>query len=305
MSIEVVENNVGHLLEGPHWDQASGSLLYVDILGQTVSRYNPGTGNTVKVNIGKQVGAVIPTRSGRTLVAATHEIGFLDWDSGQIETLIEVEKDRAETRFNDAKCDSSGRLWVGTMGFESLPPGLNEKVLPGLASLYCLHPDKSLKTHLQGVGLSNGMAWAEDYKTMYYIDSFSGGVDAFDYDVASGTIANRRRVITIPKNEGFPDGMCIDSEGKLWVAHFMGAAVKRYDPLTGEKLRTVQLPTDIITSCCWGGANLDELYVTSSKLSLSEEKLKAQDTAGYLFRVTGLGVKGVKAELFDDLSHLA
>ncbi|XP_063968014.1 regucalcin-like isoform X2 [Lytechinus pictus] len=244
MSIEVVENNVGHLLEGPHWDQASGSLLYVDILGQTVSRYNPGTGNTVKVNI-------------------------------------------------------------GTMGFESLPPGLNEKVLPGLASLYCLHPDKSLKTHLQGVGLSNGMAWAEDYKTMYYIDSFSGGVDAFDYDVASGTIANRRRVITIPKNEGFPDGMCIDSEGKLWVAHFMGAAVKRYDPLTGEKLRTVQLPTDIITSCCWGGANLDELYVTSSKLSLSEEKLKAQDTAGYLFRVTGLGVKGVKAELFDDLSHLA
>eukprot|EP00057_Strongylocentrotus_purpuratus_P030458 XP_781738.2 PREDICTED: regucalcin [Strongylocentrotus purpuratus] len=301
MSVEVVQKNVGYLLEGPHWDPASGTLLYVDILGQIVYRYNPETGKTMEVKIGQQVGAVVPTRSGRTLVAAAHAIGFLDWETGKIDTLVEVEKDRAETRFNDAKCDAAGRFWVGTMGFKSLPPGLNESVLPGLASLYCLHPDKTLTTNLQDVGLSNGMAWTADNKTMYYIDSLARGVDAFDYDIVNGTIANRRRIITIPESEGIPDGMCIDSEGMLWVAHFFGAAVKRYNPITGEKIRTVQLPTDVITSCCWGGANLDDLYVTSSKLSLSDEQLKVQDTAGSLFRVTGLGVRGVKAEVFNDL----
>ncbi|XP_072169887.1 regucalcin-like [Diadema setosum] len=299
MSVEVVQKDVGYLLEGPHWDDVTNTLLYVDIYGQTIHRYDPTSSQADKVNIGETVGAVVTTRSGRTLAAAKHRIGFVDWKTGGVETIVEVEEDKPTTKFNDAKCDPMGRFWAGTMGMEdtSKGPGATDKKQ---GSLYCLYPDRTIINRVQNVDISNGLAWTADRKTMYYVDSLTFGVDAFDYNIETGDIANRRQAFAIPRCDGIPDGMCIDSEDMLWVALFNGAAVIRYNPKTGEKLQTIKLPTTNITSCCWGGANLDELYVTCAKHHLTKEQLEKEDTAGSLFRVTGLGVKGVKSEPFND-----
>ncbi|XP_071496446.1 regucalcin-like [Diadema antillarum] len=298
MSVEVVQENVGKLLEGPHWDDVTNTLLYIDILGNTIYRYDPSSGKSQSVNIGKAVGSVVPTVSGKTLAASESRIGFVDWESGDVEAVASADLPPF-TRFNDGKCDPAGRFWAGTMAFGETGSGAAD--YPRRGSLYCLGVDSKLTTHVQNVAISNGLAWTADHSTMYYIDSLSFGVDAFDYDIKTGNISNRRRVITIPESTGFPDGMCIDSEDMLWVAVFRSGSVIRYNPRTGEKLRTVNLPVTIITSCCWGGAGLDELYVTTGKVTLTEEELKKQDKAGSLFRVTGLGVKGVKGQPYKDV----
>ncbi|XP_071508885.1 regucalcin-like [Diadema antillarum] len=299
MSVEVVQENVGFLLEGPHWDDVTNTLLYVDIVGNTIYRYDPSSGQSKSVNIGETVGAAVPTASGRTLASGASRVGFVDWESGDFETVASLDLPPF-TRFNDSKCDPVGRYWTGTMGYEVTASGAELPAKTKRGCLYRLDGGNKLSTHVQNVTISNGLAWTADHSTMYYIDSFSFAVDAFDYDIKTGDISNRRRVITIPESAGFPDGMCIDSEDMLWVAVFGAGSVNRYNPRTGELLRTVNLPVTIITSCCWGGAGLDELYVTTAKVSLTEEQLKTQDKAGSLFRVTGLGVKGVKGQPYQD-----
>ncbi|XP_071487050.1 regucalcin-like [Diadema antillarum] len=296
MTVEVYLKDMGYLLEGPHWDDISNKLFYVDIFGNAVHRYDPASQKDEKIDIGESVGAMVPTRSGKTMVAAKHKIGYVDWRTGAFQNVTEVEQDKPSTRFNDGKCDPAGRLWAGTMGAEEVLAGVER----GMGSLYCMHSNMKVTKHVDNVDISNGMAWTADRKTMYYIDTLRHGVDAFDYNHETGDIGNRRQVVSVPESEGLPDGMCIDSEDMLWVALFNGDVINRYNPKTGEKLQTIRFPTTNITSCCWGGANCDELFVTSAKHFLTEEQKKTQTLAGSVFRVTGLGVKGVKCDPFND-----
>ncbi|XP_001186139.3 regucalcin [Strongylocentrotus purpuratus] len=299
MSVEVVQKNMGYLLEGPHWDDVTNTLLYIDIYGKLVHSFNPVTKEAKKVMVHDQVGAVVTTSSGRTLVSVGREIGLVDWETGTFERLLEIDM-KEGTRFNDCKCDPAGRFWAGTMAIQD-PTKSSAETEKGQGSLFCLHHDKKLNECVQNVDISNGLAWSSDRKTMYYIDSLTYGVDAFDYNIKTGEIANRRQVIKVSQSDGIPDGMCIDTEDMLWVAMFDGWSVNRYNPKTGEKLRSIKFPTKNITSCCWGGANRDELYVTCAKHFLNADELEVQDTAGSLFRVTDLGVTGVKCDVFKDI----
>ncbi|XP_041484547.1 regucalcin-like isoform X2 [Lytechinus variegatus] len=284
MAIEVVLKDMGELLEGPHWDDVTNTLIYVDITKKLIHSYNPVTKEAKKVVVHSEIGAAVPTSSGRTLASVGREVGYVDWETGKFETFCEVDIKKS-ARFNDCKCDPSGRFWVGSMDKKSFAGCAEE--YKGQGSLYCVHPDKTVRECVQNVDISNGMAWAY-------------GVDAFDYNNETGEIANRRQVIGFPKGGSFPDGMCIDDEGMLWIAMFGGWSVHRFNPRTGEKLYTIKFPTKNITSCCWGGANRDELYVACAKVYLTEEELKEQETAGSVFRVTGLGVKGVKCDVFSE-----
>jgi sugar lactone lactonase YvrE len=167
---------------------------------------------------------------------------------------------------------------------------------PGAGALYRLDPDLRVSRVVSGITLSNGLDWSPDHRQMYYIDSPTQGVDVFDFEVADGSLGPRRRLITIPRADGLPDGMTVDAEGGLWVALHGSGSIRRYT-LDGRVDRIVRLPVSLVTSCAFGGPDLADLYITSIKLGLSEQALQAEPLAGALFRCRP-GVRGLPAHRF-------
>ncbi len=163
----------------------------------------------------------------------------------------------------------------------------------GAGSLYVLDSDLKCSQKIKGVTISNGLAWSADRKTFYYTDTPTLEVAAFDYDDYTGAISNRRTIIRIEEKEGYPDGMTIDNEGMLWIAHWNGWQVTRWNPATGTKLLSIKLPVAKVTSCTFGGENFDDLYITSAKVDLTEAELKEQPFAGSLFVIRQCGFKGL------------
>jgi sugar lactone lactonase YvrE len=270
--------------EGPSWDPATGDLLWVDILGRRVHRFDVAQGSPRSglVTDG-DVGAVVPRRNGGLVLALPGAFALLEPGASAPATTILVEADRPETRMNDGKCDQVGRFWAGTMAYAGTP---------SVGALYRLDPDLSVTMMLDSVTCSNGLGWSPDGRTMYYIDTGTRGVDAFAFDPATGAIANRQRVIDIPADLGEPDGMSVDIEGGVWVALWGGGAVRRYLP-NGTLDRIVELPCQLVTSCAFAGEGLDELFITTASVGLTSEELHAQPTAGGLFSCRP-GVANVK-----------
>jgi sugar lactone lactonase YvrE len=189
--------------------------------------------------------------------------------------LTTLEDEPANNRFNDGKCDPLGRFLAGTMD-------MNEKDPSG--SLYSFD-GKSVVKLFDNVTISNGLAWSPDYKTIYYIDTPSREVKAFDYDLETGGIANMRVVVNIPETFGWPDGMTSDTQGNLWVAMWGGAQVTKWNPNTGELLEQIPVPAKNVSSCVFGGKNRNELYLTSARIGVDEETLKQYPLTGGVFRV--------------------
>lgn len=285
--------------EGPFWEESTQSLLYVDILAGDVHKWDTTTNTDSKIHLDEDVAFVIPkARGDGYVISQGRSLAFLDWSTGVAKKLVEVEHG-TRNRFNDGKCDASGRLWTGTMGHESAPakPELQ------MGSLYSFDKDHVLKKHVDKIDISNGFAWSADNKTMYYIDSIPRKVYAFDFDLEAGTVSNQRTAVDFGGSSieelGYPDGMCIDLDGKLWVACYASGKVVRFDPETGKQLQTVNFPTKRITSCCFGGPNYDELYVTCGRTGLTDEEFHSeQPLAGSVFKVTGLGVRGSVAPVY-------
>jgi sugar lactone lactonase YvrE len=274
--------------EGPVWDDATDTLVWVDIMGNAVHRYDPATGQDHAIDVGQPVGAAVLRRDGQGLVLALRDgFGLLDEASGQLQLVAPVEADLPTNRMNDGKCDSGGRFWAGTMAFE---------VTPGVAALYRLGPDLQVSRMVSGVTLSNGLGWSPDDRYMYYIDSMTQGVDVFDFDASDGSLGERRRLITIPPDEGLPDGMTVDAEGGLWVALHGSGSIRRYTP-DGRVDRVVRVAPRMVTCCAFGGPELTDLYITTMNLGLSEADRRAQPLAGALFRCRP-GVRGLPANRF-------
>ena len=272
--------------EGPVWDDRQGVLIWVNIWAGDVHSYDPASGRDSAIGVGQPVGAAVPRRSGGLVLAVRDGFAFLDPD-GRLTSVAEVEAGNPGNRMNDGKCDRHGRFWAGTMAGDSRP---------GAGALYRLDPDLSVTRVLEGVTVSNGLAWSLDDRTMYYIDTPTQRVDAFDYDPGSGTIENRRPLIEIPEEAGSPDGMTIDAEGFLWVALYGGRAVRRFSP-DGRLERVVELPAANVTSCAFGDPDLDRLFITSARQELSPADLAAQPHAGALFGHRP-GAQGLPADRF-------
>lgn len=287
-SVEVALDAHAALGEGPVWDDASGTLIWVDILGQAVHRFDPASGRDRVADVGQPVGAAALRHDGRGLVLALRDgFALLDEASGQVELVAPIEADVPTNRMNDGKCDPLGRFWAGTMAFA-------EK--PGVGALYRLDPDLQAHRMLSGVTVSNGLDWTADRRHMYYIDSPTRGIDVFDFDLRLGTLGERRRFITIPPEAGVPDGLTLDADGAIWVALHRGASVARYTP-DGDLDQIIRLPTSMVTSCTFGGPDLGDLYITSMTFGMSDEERRAQPLAGALFRCRP-GVRGLPARRF-------
>lgn len=281
--------------EGPYWEESTQSLLFIDVVMQYVRRWDYATKEVQEIKLDNSVGFAIPRKSGGIIVGLGKTVSHLNWETKEVTMVMELDKE-CETRMNDAKCDCRGRLWAGTMGIDRWPgmPHMGE------GSLYCIDIDATVKKHKEKTNISNGLAWSSDNKIMYYIDSQPGTLWAYDYDVNTGSISNVRTVLDFDSEKyGAPDGMTIDTEGKLWVACYGGSCVVRLDPNTGEELQIVKFPARRITSCCFGGPNYDELFVTSAAAGADDDELKQYPLSGSLFRVTGLGVKGYPPNVYN------
>jgi sugar lactone lactonase YvrE len=250
---ERVQAPVCTLGEGPVWDGRDQSLYWVDILESRVHRM-AADGSFSSWDTGQPVGAVVPRASGGLVVAVRDGFMALDPASGTLTTLAEVEKDQPGNRMNDGSCDRAGRFYAGTMAFDESPEA---------GALYRLDPDLSVTSLLTGVGTSNGIGWSPDDRLMYYIDSQAHRVDVFDYDPATGQIGGRRPFKAVGEGDVVPDGLTVDADGGVWVAVWEGYALLHHDP-DGQLIETVDLPAARVTSCVFGGPDLDRLYITTA-----------------------------------------
>ncbi len=273
--------------EGSFWDARTKLLYWVDIEGPMLYAYDPATGENRSRRMDGRPGTVVPRASDGVVVAVERSVLLLDGIDATPVTLCTFSPEPERNRLNDGKCDPAGRLWVGTMSSTRDPNG----------TLYCVETDGTYRSAVTGVTVSNGIVWTADERTMYYVDTPTMRVQAFDYDKDDGTISAGRTAFEIPEGMGRPDGMTIDTDGMLWIAMFGGSAVRRFNPADGSLLETVELPASNVTSCALGGDDLRDLYITTARVGLTDEARAAQPLAGGLFHAR-VDTPGALAHLF-------
>jgi sugar lactone lactonase YvrE len=274
--------------EGPVWDAETATLVWVDILGERVHRLDPATGRDTAIDVGRPVGAAGLRRDGGVVLAVEDGFALVDAASEEVELVAAVGADDPAMRFNDGACDPAGGFLAGTMAYD---------LTEGAASLYRLDADLTVTEVVRDVTISNGLGWSPDRRTMYYIDSPTHRIDAFDYDTGTGRLSGRRTVVETPAGAELPDGLTVDEDGCLWVAFWDGWVVRRYTP-SGTLDREVELPVARVTSCAFGGADLATLYITSARDGLDEAALAEQPLAGAVFACEP-GVRGLPEHRFD------
>jgi sugar lactone lactonase YvrE len=271
--------------EGALWDWRHDLLVSVDILAGRVLVNDPGDGSTRSIEVGQPVSAAMLRGEHELLLAMRDGFSTLDLESGSFEPLVAVESDNRANRMNDAACDARGRCFAGTMAFDTSP---------GAGTLYCLDGDLSVHAVLSGLTISNGLGWSPSGSVMYHIDSMAGGVDAHDFDERTGALTGKRRLVDTDPSWGLPDGLAVDAEGGIWVAFWGGSAVRRFGP-GGELSETIELPATNPTRPAFGGANLDQLYVTTAQLE--PQQTVDGDGGGGIYLLEP-GVRGMRANPF-------
>jgi sugar lactone lactonase YvrE len=273
--------------EGPFWDDAKQELYFVDITNKQIKIFSPSDSSVRTIQFSQEVSAVFLDQNSELTVAARDGV-FAASQDGTLKTLLApIEPEDTSIRTNDAKCDITGRMWVGTMAFD---------FTPGVAALFSLD-SKGLKEVVPVLTIANGMGWSRDQKSMYFIDSPTGRVDIFDCDLQSGELKNRRPFITFDVTGGIPDGLTTDEDGGIWVAFFGGGEVRRFDP-SGELTHVVTLPVKQLTSCCFGGKDMSELFITTARYAMNSESLAREPLAGSLFKLSTT-FKGSKSHRYE------
>jgi sugar lactone lactonase YvrE len=247
--------------EGPLWIADLGCFFWVDIEKGNLHRYHLASEKLEIRNFPHYIAVVLKGQNGKLILGLDRKLVWYDWETEEIEKLCEVETNQPLHRFNDGKVDFKGRIWIGT---------LSTKFTEGAGSLYRIDSNLKPEVRLKNLTISNGMAWTEEQETFYFIDTPTRKIQEFSFDPETGEIRFRRVAVEIPEDLGFPDGMCIDREGMLWVAHYGGSGVYRWNPQTGKLQDKIELPVPHVTSCCFGGENLDVMLITTAQENMTE-----------------------------------
>ena len=272
MRAERVTDRVTYHMEGPVWSPSWGGLRFVDMLAGDVLTLRDDAG-VDRRHVGSVAAAMRPRTTGGAVIAV--ERGFLLEDAdGALHPLPELWTDPT-IRMNEGGCDPDGRFWCGSMSYDQVP---------GAGSVHRLDPDRTVRAALGDVTISNGLEWSPDGTLAYYNDTPTHEISVFDYDASDG-LTGRRRFVDL--GELKPDGLTVDAEGGIWAAMYDGGAVHRYTP-DGTLDAVVAVPTPKVTACTFGGADLDELFITTSWEGLGPDE---EPVAGSLFRVVP-GVRG-------------
>jgi L-arabinonolactonase len=300
IKIECLLECGNHLGEGPVWDVEEGRLYWVDGTGRRVGnpsiwRLDPRSGRSENWSLDRDVGALALRRGGGLVLALDDGFYFYDTAHRRLELIQLVDAGQPRTRLNDGKCDRRGRFFAG---------GMDDKEELKICGLWRLDLDLAVTKVDGGIICSNGPCWSPDDRTFYFADTFQGEMWAYDYDIATGMPSNRRLFASFARDAGVADGSTVDEEGCVWNAQLISGDLVRYAP-DGSVERRIGMPVRNITSVMFGGDGLDELYVTSMarvKHPAAHERfareVKPQFLAGSLFRVTGLGVRGLPEPRF-------
>jgi len=279
-SLQNVLTARARLGEGPCWNADEQRLYWVDIYNHRVHQFYPATGEHQFFDVGDVVGCLAPAGSNRLLMALRTQLAWLDTQSGAVRAIATVEHAHPETRFNDGKCDAAGRFWFGSVSSQA-----------DQACLYRYAADGSLKTMETGLTISNGLGWSPDNQTFYLTDSYRRRIYAYDFDLETGELGDRRVLIDLTGEVFEPDGLVIDQTGCIWSAMWNGWCIIRFDP-DGKEMMRVQMPVQRPTSCTFGGENLSTLYITTAAIGLSEAEIEKSFYSGDVFalqtNVTGL-----------------
>ncbi len=287
LDVDVALAAQASLGEGPRWDERSQTLLFVDIDAGRVLRFDPAAGTVDGFEAGGPVAAVGLCDDGGLVLARGLGFARCEASGEQLRAASDFALTDERVRFNDGAVDPRGRFVAGTMDLEARRP---------IGGLYRLHADGVVEQPLSGVTISNGIAWSSDGGVMYYVDSVTGGIDAFSLG-DDGEFGRRSRVVQFDTSrDGGPDGLTLDCDGCIWVACWGGSAVRRITP-EGRVDAVVRLPVTNVTSVAFGGRELDELYITTARSGLDDEALRAQPHAGDLF-VARPGVTGLPSARF-------
>ena len=289
LTAELLSPVGAQLGEGPSWDPVRHMWCWVDITSRAVYLSDESGTTLARWSTPQDVGAALPARDG-FLLASRDGFDFLAED-GTVRPVCAVQPDRPDIRFNDAKCDPRGRAFAGTMAYDETP---------GEAMLVRLDPGPNARPVLTGLTLGNGLGWSPDGRRMHFIDSPTHQVTQFEYDVDAGEIGARVGAVEIAKDQGMPDGMCVDDTGAIWVALWGGSAVHRYTP-DGELDTVVAVPTRHVTSVAFGGPGASTLLITTARFGLGEAVLAEEPDAGGLF-VLEPGVTGPAATPWTPIS---
>ena len=270
MQAELLYDTKTTLGEGPIWDARTQTLYWIDILNKRIY-----VGGDVLVELDEFIGCIAPRKTGGLVLTKRFSFWTLEPASVRTSLILPLTNEPSNNRFNDGKCDPRGRFLAGTMDMGETDPN---------GSLYSLD-EKTVTKILSDVTISNGMAWSPDHKTFYYIDTPTRIVRAFDYDLENGAIANPHKVVYVPEALGWPDGMTSDTQGNLWIAMWGGAKMTKWNPKTGELLEQIPVPAKNVSSCVFGGKNMNELYMTSARVGLDEATLTQYPLTGGMFRL--------------------
>lgn len=286
---EVVAGGNAILGESPLWSPAEAALYWVDIDNPTIHRLDPASGARERWHIETEIGSIGLAGPGRMVAGLRTGAHYVDLETGKIEPICDPEGEGRfnRNRMNDGKIDRAGRFWVGTMNDPGHQP---------LGTLYRIDRDGGAAPVLGGIRVPNALCWSPDSRVMYFTDSYSHQIWAFDFDLETGAMENKRVFAAIAEDAGVPDGATVDADGFVWCAHMFGSRVSRYAP-DGSLDRTIALPVPQVTSCAFGGADLETLYITTASLRMDRAALAEQPLAGALFAVDP-GVRGLPEPVF-------
>lgn len=295
MNIEVLVDVKTELGEGPLWDVDEQRLYWIDSFGAKVFRCAPDGSEVRAWEVPEKIGSMALRKGGGAIVSLRSGLHALDFDSGACTPVVDPEPETPRTRLNDGKVDRQGRFLVGSMD-------MNED--DGVGALYRLDPDLSVTKLEGGIICSNGPCFSPDGSTFYFTDTWSGEISVYDYDTVTGTPSNKRAFTAVKAlgaevtgEYGAFDGATVDAEGCVWTALVYAGHLLRYAP-DGTLDRTIDMPVKKVTSVMFGGPDLDELYITSMARPPLPRFPGDGPLRGSLFRITGLGIRGVPEARF-------
>ncbi|MEJ8573515.1 SMP-30/gluconolactonase/LRE family protein [Microbaculum marinum] len=289
MRIEVLVDVKTTLGEGPLWDVDEQRLYWIDSFDGRVFRCAPDGSEVRSWDVPMKIGSMALRKGGGAVVSLARGFHFLDFETGDCELIVDPEPGREANRLNDGKVDKRGRFIAGSM--DTMEEGPN-------GALYRLDPDLSLHKIDDNIIVSNGPCWSPDGETFYFADSWSGEIWAYDYDLDTGSVSNRRTFTKIDTSTGgAADGATVDSEGCLWSAQVYDGKMIRYAP-DGSVDRVIDMPVKKVTSAMFGGPNLDILYVTSMAKPPLPRFPGDGVLRGSLFAIHDLGIRGVPEPRF-------
>ena len=274
---ELIADYQCHIGENPLWHPLEQRLYWTDITRGRLFRYDPATEKHEQCYSGPPVGGFTVQADG-TLLLFMARGAIAHWRDGHLNYIVEEISDERESRFNDVIADPAGRVFCGTMPTPARP-----------GRLYRFDPDGTIHLLLEGIGVSNGMGFTVDRRSMYYTDSAARSIYLFDYEEKTGELTNQRLWLQTPEGAGVPDGMTVDAQGYIWSARWDGSALYRYSP-DGFEERHIEFPARKVSSVAFGGDDLSDLYVTTA---LTDGTKAEEGTgAGALFRIR-LGIRGL------------